>query len=100
MLQEVLAFRNLKTLHDELVRSKLKLADDNVEVTFHVEEVTVKFAKAQLLVESVHLFMIRSRVSKSCLKAELCFHRYVYFPLFRYMFSAFTTSSVLVIRRN
>ena len=34
MLQEVLAFRNLKTLHDELVRSKLKLADDNVRGNF------------------------------------------------------------------
>ena len=45
--------------------------------------------------KSVHIFMARNRVSKSCLTAELCFHRFVHLIVFRYIFSAFTTSSVL-----
>ena len=39
-----IAFCNPKTLRDKLVLSKLKLTDDSEQVTFHVEEVTVKFA--------------------------------------------------------
>ena len=39
-----IAFRNPKTLRYKLVLSKLKLTDDSEQVTFHVEEVTVKFA--------------------------------------------------------
>ena len=39
-------------------------------------------------------------VSKSCLMAELCFHRFVHLIVFRFIFSAFTTSSVLVIGRT
>ena len=31
------------------------------------------------VVKPVHFFMARNRVSKSRLKAELCFHRYVHF---------------------
>ena len=34
MLKEVLAFRDPKTLHDELVCSKLKLTDNNVRGNF------------------------------------------------------------------
>ena len=50
--------------------------------------------------KSVHISMARNRVSKNCLMAELCFHRFVYLIVFRYIFSAFTTSSVLAIRRT
>ena len=37
----------------------------------------------------IYIFMARSRVSKSCLKAELCFHHYVYFacvPIYVFSF--------------
>ena len=38
-------------------------------------------------------------VSSVSLMAEFCFHRFVHFIIvFRYIFSAFTTSSVLTIR--
>ena len=47
------------------------------------------------LVKSVHIFLARNRVSKSCLIAELRFHRFVH----RHIFSVFTASSVLVIKR-
>ena len=50
--------------------------------------------------KSVHISMARNRVSKSSLMAELCFHRFVHLIVFRHIFSAFTTSSVLAIRRT
>ena len=50
--------------------------------------------------ESVHIFMARNRVSKSRFMAELCFHRFVHLIVFRYIFSVFTTSSVLATRRT
>ena len=31
------------------------------------------------VVKPMHIFMAKSRVSKSCLMAELCFHRFVHF---------------------
>ena len=49
---------------------------------------------------SAHLYgMVRSTVSKSSLKAELFPWFMCTFLVFRYIFSAFTTSSVLAIRR-
>ena len=41
------------------------------------------------VVKPVHFFMARNRVSKSRLKAELCFHRYVHFacvPIYIFYF--------------
>ena len=57
------------------------------------------FAQITSLVKPVHIFMATSRVSKYCLKAELCFHRFAHFSVFRYMVLVFTTSSVLAISR-
>ena len=50
--------------------------------------------------EPLHIFMARSRVSKSCLMPELCFHQFVHFGMFCDLFSAFTASSMLAIRRT
>ena len=39
--------------------------------------------------KSVHIFMARNRVSKSCLMAELCFHCFVHFdcvPIYIFSF--------------
>ena len=47
-----------------------------------------------------HIFMASSRASESCLMAELCYHHFVHLVVFRYRFLAFTTSSVLAIRRS
>ena len=40
---------------------------------------TLVFTHITSVVKPVHIFMVRSRVSKSRLKAELCFHYYVHF---------------------
>ena len=37
------------------------------------------FTHITSVLKPVHIFIARSRVSKSCLKAELCFHHYVDF---------------------
>ena len=40
------------------------------------------------VVKAVHIFMVRSRVSKSCSKADLCFPRYVHFdyvPIYKHI---------------
>ena len=47
--------------------------------------------------KSVYIFMAKNRVSKSYLMAEVCFHCFVHFDCVP---SAFTTSSVLAIRRT
>ena len=44
-------------------------------VTLH----TLVFTHIKSVVKPVHIFMARSRVSRSHLKVELCFHRYVHF---------------------
>ena len=44
-------------------------------VTLH----TFVFTRITSVVKPVYIFMDKIRESKSCLKAELCFHRYVYF---------------------
>ena len=36
------------------------------------------FVHITSVMKPLHIFMKRSRVSKSCLKAELCFRRFVY----------------------
>ena len=61
---------------------------------------TFVLTRVTSVVKPLHTFMVRSRVSKSCLKAELCFHRYVHFSYVPIMFSAFTITSVLAIRRT
>ena len=60
-------------------------------VTLH----TFVFAHITSVVEPMHIIMARSRVSKSCLEAELCFHRFLDFacvPIY--------TSNALAIRRT
>ena len=52
------------------------------------------------VVKPVHIFMARGRVSKSCLKTELCLHSYVHFSWVPIYNSVFTTNTVLAIRRT
>ena len=50
---------------------------------------TFVFTHMTYVVKPVHIFMAKSRVSKSRLKPELCFHRYVYFscvPIYTYIY--------------
>ena len=37
------------------------------------------FIHKKSLLKPVHIFMVKNSVSKSCLMAELCFHRFVHF---------------------
>ena len=59
------------------------------------------FTHITSVVKPVHIFMARSRVSKSRLKAELCFHlhRYVHF-VFWYIYILMTAALVNVILRE
>ena len=50
------------------------------------------------LVKLVHIFIVRSRTSKSCVITELCFHRFLHFGCVPIFSLAVTTSSVLAIR--
>ena len=64
--------------------------------------VTFVFIHVTSIVKPMYIFMERSRVCKSLIEAKLCFHSFVHFgsvPIYRYVFSAFTTSSVLANRR-
>ena len=64
--------------------------------------VTFVFIHVTSIVKPVYIFMERSRVCKSLIEAKLCFHSFVHFgsvPIYRYVFSAFTTSSVLAKRK-
>ena len=45
---------------------------------FTVSLYTFVFIHATSVVKPVHIFMARSRVFKNCLKAELCFYRYLH----------------------
>ena len=61
-------------------------------VFIHIPSVAVK---------PVHIFMVRNRVCKTCLMAELCFHCFVHFDcisIFWYTFPVITARSVLAIR--
>ena len=61
-------------------------------VFIHIPSVAVK---------PVHIFMVRNRVCKNCLMAELCFHCFVHFDcisILWYTFWAITARSVLAIR--
>ena len=51
-------------------------ASDTVHLFVHV------FTHITFVVKPVHILMARGRVSKSRLKAELCFHRFVHFACF------------------
>ena len=91
----------------KFITQLLSSADDSLEnetrllllwVGSLVTLCTFVFTHITSMVKPVHIFMARSRASKSCLKTELCFHRYVHFPVFRYIFLIFTTSSVLATR--
>ena len=68
-----------KTLHHRYYmdehKTRLPLLWVGLLVTLH----TFVFIHIRSVVKPVHTFMARSRVSESCLKAELCFHRYVHF---------------------
>ena len=39
----------------------------------------ILFIHITSVVKSVHIFMVRNKVSKSCLMVELCLHRFVHF---------------------
>ena len=49
---------------------------------------TFVFTHVTSVVKPLHIFMAKSRVCKSCLKADFCFHRYVHFScVLIYIFS-------------
>ena len=63
-------------------------------VTLH----TFAYPYIPSVLEPVYIFLARSRVSKTCLKAELCFHRYVHFPCVpRYIYISIFISITIYI---
>ena len=55
------------------IKTHLPLLRDGLLMTFHI----LVFLHTISMMKQVHTFMARSRVSKSCVMAELCFHRLV-----------------------
>ena len=71
-----------KSLKDE---THLLLLWVGLLVTLYI----IVFTHIASVVKPVHIFMAGSRVSKSRLKAELCFYRYVHFssvPMYNFGF--------------
>ena len=74
----------------------LLLLWDYSPVTLH----TLVFIHITSVVQPMYIFKARNKVSKSCLKVELFFHRFKYFVVFRYICLVFTTNRVLRTRRT
>ena len=51
----------------------------HMHIYIHTYTAQIVFIHKTFVGKSVHIFMARNRVSKSCLMAELCFHRFVHF---------------------
>ena len=62
-------------VNGELDKNAVFLIASTLLVTLH----TFVFPYITSLVKPVLIFMLRRRVSTSCLKAELCFHRFEHF---------------------
>ena len=67
----------------DVQQSGSALKERNVSATavrwFASETAHIVFIHRTPVVKSVHIFMARNRLSKSCLMAELCFYRFVHF---------------------
>ena len=66
-----------KTMETELFSS----ADESATALrwFASDTAHIVFIHIPSVAEPVYIFMARNRVSKSCLMAEICFHRFVHF---------------------
>ena len=79
---------HLRTITDTFCPTQmLRIADESLSdemrllLLWNLSLVTphTLFIHEKSVLKPVHKFMVKNRVSKSCLMAELCFHRFVHF---------------------